>query len=119
MKNLNGITYCIIAILLTAISSIVLFGCGDESVSASTLVEIPERFRGDRVEVFGEISDIETEGRSLLVALEVDDKPDLICEFSVDKPPPFQLKEGQWITISGKVDIIGEIPILRECRVVV
>ena len=118
MKNLNGITCCIIAILLTAISSIVLFGCGDESVSASTLVEIPERFRGDRVEVFGEISNIEAEGRSLLVALEVDG-PDLICEFSIDKPPPFQLKEGQWITISGKVDIIGERPILRECRVVV
>lgn len=116
MKNNYGNTSCIIALLLTTFCGITLSGCGDENVPLNALVEDPEQHKGDRKEVFGQVADTKLEDNSFLVLLKNDDSS-LICEFLKDKQRSFPV-EGQWVTISGEVDILAGIIFLRDCEVV-
>lgn len=114
-------TGCMITLFLTVSCGITLSGCGDENVGLSTLVESPYQYKGDKVEVFGEIVDTKLDDTSFLVLLECADcpgEPSLICEFLIDQSPLPKLQDGQWVTISGTVDVLAGIVLLRDCRVV-
>lgn len=118
MKNNYGKTGCILALLLTTFCGITLSGCGDEHVELPTLVEDPEQYRGDEIEVQGVIVSVESEeeDESLLILLRDSDAV-LICEFLKNEHQD-SLEEGNVVTISGKVDILAGITLLRECRLV-
>ena len=121
MKNNYGKIGCIIGLLLTTFCGITLSGCGDENVSLTALVTDPEQYKEDRIEVYGQIVAIGSESTSFLVLLASDDNSvddsSLICEFLKDELRSFPV-EGQRVTISGKVDILAGITLLRECRFV-
>ena len=122
MKNNYGKTGCIIALILTTFCGIIFSGCGDESVNIPTLVESPEQYMEDKIKVQGVVESIRPkdrkleEGETLLVLLKNLDSS-IICEFLTDEYPN-RLKEGAPVTVSGTVDILAGITILRECRVV-
>ena len=132
MRNNCGSIFCIIALLLTAFCCTTFSGCGDDdddivnndasddvsiSIPLPSLVVSPDQYRGDKVEVLGQIVTVGSEDTSFLVLL-MNGKSSIICEFpTINQAPPSQLEEEQWVTISGKVDILAGITLLRECEV--
>ena len=64
MKSNYGKIGHIIALLLTTFCGITLSGCGDEHVEIPTLVEDPEQYRGNEIEVQGVIVSIESEKKT-------------------------------------------------------
>ena len=119
MKNSYRSTSCIIPFLLMAFSGITLSGCGDDRIALNTLIESPDDYKNKTVEVYGQIVAIESKDKTLLVLIE-DNKsggdPSLICEFLKDEQRG-SLSKGSWVLISGKVDILAGVTLLRECEI--
>lgn len=139
MRHYHRSTVCIIALLLTAFCYITFSGCGGDdddrdeqtsviqphpsrgvdSVLISSLVESPDHYKGNTIEVSGEIDAAGFEGGSFLVLLK-ESEDSLICELSkedVNLEEYSQLEDAQSVTILGEFDILAGILFLRECEV--
>ena len=93
-------------------------------VDIDQLIITPESYVGSKVKVSGEIYDIVREGgtvigKSFTISLTFPERAELLkCEFQRDKEsPPHHLRDGQWVTIIGVVDIVQGETLLRECSV--
>ena len=121
MKDNYGRTSWIILLLLTVFCSAILSGCSNDNVTLNSLVASPDQHIKNKVKVFGQVADTRLEDTSFLVLLVETDSPDtpsLICEFLINQSTPPKLQLKQWVTISGKVDVLAGIIFLRECRLV-
>ena len=132
MTNTYQIVYFTLAILFLVLGSLTFTGCGskevpvDPSITIEVLFASPDSYIGKRVEVYGDVYTIEIAGggvvgKSIIVRISPPDETSvelLKCEFDRDSPPPPTLKEGQFVTISGRVDIVEAVVLLRECSIV-
>ena len=134
MKSNYGNMVCIMGLLLTALGSIVFSGCGDDdepsvgvgpsttvvssgepiSVPLPKLVASPNEYKGQTVKVYGKATNTEQGDTTFLVLIVIDDYG-IICEFLTTDPQPLSLEN--YVTISGKVDILAGITFLRECEI--
>ena len=124
MKNRYRTTCITFVTALIVFGSSLLSGCSVKLVDIDALIVTPEAYIGSRVKVSGEIYDIVREGgevigRSFTVSLTSQTRSELLeCEFERGKEsPPHHLRDGQWVTISGVVDIVQGKTLLRECRI--
>lgn len=127
MKNTYRI-YSVFPILLLIFGTLTITGCCflAKQMGIETLVASPESHLGKHVKVYGDIYTIEIPGggvigKSITLRLSPTNEASvqlLKCEFARDKPPPHTLREGQFVTICGKVDIIDGEAWIRECRVI-
>lgn len=109
---------------LLVFGSSLLSGCSVKLVDIDALIGTPESYIGSRVKVSGEIYDIVREGgnvigKSFTVRLTSQTRSELLeCEFARgENSPPHHLRDGQWVTITGVVDIVQGRTLLRECRI--
>ena len=92
-------------------------GIKNALASMQQLIHTPAPYFGNTVEISGEVYDTETFRTSIIVRLTDRKIAELLaCEFSIEKPPP-DLKVGQQVTVIGRVDIIRDVVLLRECRI--
>ena len=124
MNNTYSTPYTILGTFLIIFGSIFLVSCGVTLVDIDQLIVTPESYVGSKVKVSGEIYDIVREGGSVIgksftISLTSQTRPELLkCEFARGKDsPPHHLRDGQWVTITGIVDIVQGETMLRECRV--
>ena len=106
------------------LGNIIFFGCGSKMVTIDELIVAPEPHIGSEVTVSGEIYDIVREGGSVIgksftISLTSQTRVELLkCEFERGKEsPPHHLRDGQWVTITGVVDVVQGETMLRRCRV--
>ena len=126
MRNTCRI-YFIFPIFLVLFSTITITGCCvlAKELQIQSLLASPESHLGEHVKVYGDIYTIDIPGggvigKSIVLRLSPPNTTSvefLKCEFARDKPPPSELREGQFVTICGKVDIIEAGTWLRECKV--
>ncbi len=132
MRNIYRTIYFTLTILFIVLGSLTFTGCGSKQVPAdlSVTIEIllasPDSYIGERVKVYGDVYTIEIAGgsvvgKSVIVRISPPDENSvelLKCEFARNSPPPPTLKVGQLVTISGKVDVVEAVVLLRECSIV-
>lgn len=124
LSNRHSAVSTIFVTLLIGLGSSVLLGCSVPLMDIDQLIVSPEPYVGSRVKVSGEIYDIVREGgevigKSFTISLTSQTRSELLnCEFARGKnSPPHHLRDGQWVTISGVVDIVQGNTLLRECRI--
>lgn len=118
--------YFILATLFIVLGSLTFAGCATEALTIESLLASPDSYIGKKVEIYGDVYTIEISGggvigKSVIVRISSPDDTSvkiLKCEFPRDNPPPPTLKEGQLVTISGTVDIVEAVVILRECSII-
>ena len=92
-----------------------------ESVAIEALLTSPDSYVDKTVEVYGKVYAIgDALGRSVTVRLSSTDETSVVllkCEFLSNDLPSSTLKEGQLVTIIGRVDIIEAVVFLRKCKV--
>ena len=94
-------------------------------ISIKDLIDSPETYLDKEVEIYGDIYMIDMAGggvigKSVIFSVSPPDADSvelLTCEFARDEPPPPTLREGDYVRIRGRVDIVAAIPVLRECQV--
>ena len=136
MRKTNDIIAYVIA-SFAAVAFFIISSCGDEQVTPQMLLDSPQDYVGERVQVPGKVVDIDMlrngTTRIRLEALDEtlvsyiywgerrtrSDYVRISCYFPLNAPPPGYLKYGDLIAISGVVRIEpdGDI-VLIECRVV-
>ena len=92
----------------------------ENDVSLIILIANPEEYKRKRIKVAGLIVDSISQGDCLFARLAVDhivNASSVICEFSNDKEHGLPEDRRKPVTISGEVDILEGITILRECHV--
>lgn len=114
----------LLIMLLILFGSMTFSGCGPKMVDIDQLIVAPEPHIGSEVKVSGEIYDIVREGGSVIgksftISLTSQTRVELLkCEFERGKEsPPDYLRDGQWVTITGVVDVVQGETMLRRCRV--
>ena len=124
MNYTYSTTSTLLIMFLLVFGCIVISGCGPTLVSVDRLISTPEAHIGSTVKVSGEIYDIVREGGSVIgksftISLTSQTRMELLkCEFQRGKnSPPHNLRDGQWVTITGVVDVVQGETILRRCRV--
>ena len=117
-KSVLLITFLII------LGNVPISGCAPKMVDMDQLIVAPEPYIGSEVRVSGEIYDIVREGGSVIgksftISLTSQTRAELLkCEFDRGKEsPPHHLRDGQWVTITGVVDVVQGETMLRRCRV--
>jgi hypothetical protein len=110
--------------LLILFGSMTFSGCGPKMVDIDQLIVAPEPHIGSEVKVSGEIYDIVREGGSVIgksftISLTSKTGVELLkCEFERGKEsPPHHLRDGQWVTVTGVVDVVRGETILRRCQI--
>ena len=92
-----------------------------ESVTIEALLASPNSYVDKTVEVYGEVYTIgDAVGTSVTVRISPSDETSVLllkCEFLSNDLPSSTLKEGELVTIIGKVDIVEAVVFLRECKV--
>ncbi len=138
MENIYYKTCWILAVFLT-IGCITFSGCAARTNTATPnqntnvkatskslnrnpsiyqLVSAPDPYLGNKIEVSGEVYNIVTLKKSIVVGISDKKIAEFLeCEFLKATPPPADLKEGQQIIVIGKVDVIKDVTFLRNCRV--
>lgn len=133
MRKTNDIIAYVIA-SFAAVAFLILCSCGDEEVTPGILLDSPEDYVGERVQVPGKIFEIyERDNGTRIIGLEALDETlvshvywgtrmayaQIRCYFPLNAPPPGYLEYGDLIAISGvvRIDPDGEV-VLIECRVV-
>ncbi len=114
----------LLIIFLIILSNVLISGCGPKMVDMNQLIVAPEPYIGSEVRISGEIYDIVREGGSVIgksftISLTSQTRAELLkCEFERGKEsPPHHLRDGQWVTITGVVDVVQGETMLRRCRV--
>ena len=110
--------------LLIILGNVTFSGCAPKMVDIDQLIVTPKPYIGSEVRVSGEIYDIVREGGSVIgksftISLTSQTRVELLkCEFERGKEsPPDYLRDGQWVTITGVVDVVQGETMLRKCRV--
>ena len=110
--------------LLIILGTVTFSGCAPKMVDIDQLIVTPKPYIGSEVRVSGEIYDIVREGGSVIgksftISLTSQTRVELLkCEFERGKEsPPDYLRDGQWVTITGVVDVVQGETMLRKCRV--
>ena len=108
-------------IVLIFFLGVVFLGCGEKEVTPDILLESPEDYVEERVQVHGEIDSRYTSRNGNIVIALRESGARVYCHFPINEPPPsyLTLGEGDMITISGivKFDSDGDVD-LAECHVV-
>ena len=82
------------------------------------LISTPDQYIGKSVEVSGVVYNIVTYRKSITVGISNEKIAEFLeCEFLNATPPPAGLKKEQRIIVIGRVDVIKDVPYLRDCRV--
>ena len=135
MRKANDIIAYVIA-SFAAVAFLILSSCGDEQVTPGMLLDSPEDYVGERVQVPGKVVSIyERNNGTRVIELEALDETlvsyvywgerrtrmdyaEILCYFPLNAPPPGYLEYGDLIAISGvvRIDPDGEV-VLIECRV--
>ena len=137
MRNAYRTIYFTLLILFIVLGSLTFTSCGSKgapmnqpepaiSPNIESLLASPDSYMGKWVEVYGDVYRIEIAGsgvvgKSITVHISPPNETSvelLKCEFDRNSPPPPTLKEGQLVTILGRIDIIEAVVWLRECSVV-
>ena len=124
MNNTYKPTCPLLIMFLIIFASVTVSSCGTKMVDIDQLIVTPESYVGSEVTVSGEIYDIVREGGSVIgksftISLTSQTRVELLkCEFERGKEsPPHHLRDGQWVTITGVVDVVQGETMLRRCRV--
>ena len=124
MHHIDNTKSAILVVFLILLGSTCFFGCGPKMVGIDQLIVAPEPHLGSEVKVSGEIYDIVREGGSVIgksftISLTSETRMELLkCEFERGKEsPPHHLRDGQWVTITGIVDVVQGETMLRRCRI--
>lgn len=124
MRHIDNISSIILIVFLILLGNTFFFGCGPKMVGIDQLIVTPEPHLGSEVKVSGEIYDIVREGGSVIgksftISLTTENRMELLkCEFERGKEsPPHHLRDGQWVTITGIVDVVQGETMLRRCRI--
>ena len=122
--HIDNTTSTILIVFLILLGNTVFSGCGTKIVGIDQLIVAPEPHLGSEVTVSGEIYDIVREGGSVIgksftIHLTAETRMELLkCEFERGKvSPPHHLRDGQWVTITGVVDVVQGETMLRRCRI--
>ena len=136
MKKTNDIIAYVTA-SLAAVTFLMVSSCGDKEVTPGMLLDSPEDYVGERVQVPGKVTGMfKHRNGTIYIELEALEETlvsyvywgkrgtttgyaEIHCYFPLNAPPPGYLDYGDLIAISGvvRIDPDGDVELI-ECRIV-
>ena len=137
MKKINDIIAYVTA-SLAAVTFLMVSSCGDKEVTPGMLLDSPEDYVGERVQVPGKVTGIFRHRSNDATYIELEALEETLvsdvywgerrtktgyaeidCYFPLNAPPPGYLEYGDLIAISGvvRIDPDGDVELI-ECRIV-